>query len=66
MDTKSDWTATGLIGYAVGMGIIGIALIGIPLQFAYPDVSAVATYGGSFAVGALAGAAIAAVRGTRV
>ena len=66
MESKTGDTTATLVGYAVGMGIIGIALIGIPLQFAYPDASAILTYAGSFAIGALVGAAVAAVRGTRL
>lgn len=66
MESKTGDTTVSMIGYAVGMGIVGIALIGIPLQFAYPETSAILTYGGAFAIGALAGAAVAAVRGTRL
>lgn len=54
---------TARAGYAVGMGVVGIAIIGIPLQFAFPDVSGLLTYGGSFVIGAAIGAVVAAVRG---
>lgn len=65
--TESDDRAAGSVtGYALGTGIIGIALLGVPLQFAYPDLSALLTYGGSFVLGGVVGAAIARIRGARV
>lgn len=61
----NDRSAGVVTGYAAGMGIVGIALVGVPLQFAYPDVSALLTYGGSFVFAGIIGAAVAGVRGTR-
>ena len=63
MNSTSDRTTTALAGYAVGMGLAGIAIIGVPLQFAFPDVAGLLTYGGSFLIGAAIGAAVAAIRG---
>ena len=64
MNTTKDRTTTALVGYAVGMGLVGIAVIGVPLQFAFPEVAGLLTYGGSFLIGMALGAAVAAVRGT--
>lgn len=64
METKSGKSAVDLIGYGVGMGLVAVALIGIPLQFAYPDFSAVVSYGGAFILGGLIGVGYASVRGT--
>ena len=64
MNSAKDRTTTAMAGYAVGMGLVGIAIIGIPLQFAFPDIPGLLTYGGSFLIGAAIGAAVAAIRGT--
>ena len=66
MASERERSAISWIGYATGTGIVGVALVGVPLQFAYPDLSSLLTYGGAFAVGAAVGAALAGWRGVRI
>lgn len=50
-------------GYAAGFGLALMALAGTTLHFAYPEVSDVLHFGGSFVVGAAIGAGWARLRG---
>lgn len=64
MNSTKDRSTTALVGYAAGMGVVAIALVGVPLQFAYPETAGLWTYALAFAVGGGIGAAVAAIRGT--
>lgn len=65
MSERPVRNGTTLAGYVVGMGMVAVAVLGVPLQFAYPDVSNWLIYLGAFAVGGVVGAVLGATRGVR-
>ncbi|MEX2535625.1 MAG: hypothetical protein WD273_08500 [Trueperaceae bacterium] len=42
-------------GYAIGVGLAFLAVVGIPLRFAFPELGAFLSYAGSFLLGVLVG-----------
>lgn len=45
----------GRYGYALGMGLAFLPLVGIPLRFMFSGTPALLSYGGAFLAGALVG-----------
>lgn len=51
-----------LIGYAIGVGLVFVATLGVYWRFWQPGTSVLVWAGGSFLIGATAGAAVSAWR----
>lgn len=63
--TRTESSRTTVAGYAVGVGLVFIPLIGIPLRFMYQGLPPVLLYAGAFLLGVTAGLLVAATRGRR-
>jgi hypothetical protein len=50
---------TNLVGYAIGVGLVFVATLGVYWRFWQPGTSVVVWAGGSFLIGAALGAAVA-------
>ncbi|MEX2542324.1 MAG: hypothetical protein WD314_10975 [Trueperaceae bacterium] len=54
-----------LAGYALGVGLAFVPLIGIPIRFMLPETPALLSYSGALALGLLTGALVGWRRGMR-
>lgn len=62
MRAASATDRASLIGYAFGVGLVFVATMGVYWRFWQPGTSVFIWAGGSFVIGAAAGAAVAAWR----
>jgi hypothetical protein len=65
MSTTRPRSLTHTLGYAVGVGLAFLPLVGIPFRFILQELPPVFVYLGSFLLGAAAGALGATLRGVR-
>lgn len=65
MSTRSDSSRTTVAGYAVGVGLVFIPLIGIPVRFMFQGLSPPFVYAGAFLLGIAAGLLMESTRGER-
>ena len=62
MRTPATTDRASLIGYAIGVGLVFVATLGVYWRFWQPGTHVVVWAGGSFLIGAAAGAAVRAWR----
>jgi hypothetical protein len=62
MDAPATTDRASLIGYAIGVGLVFVATLGVYWRFWQPGTSVAVWAGGSFLIGAAVGAGLSGVR----
>ena len=65
MRTPAGSSRSTAVGYAVGVGLVFIPLIGIPVRFMYQELAPPLVYAGAFLLGFAAGFLVASIRDRR-
>lgn len=63
MTAEPGRSSVEIAGYALGVGLAFVPLLGIPVRFLLADAPALAIYAGAFAVGLLLGALLPRLSG---